>query len=452
MNTLFFKTLLMALLYYITGEISIAFFQKSAIIITPFIPEGVALAAVLIYGRSVLPGIFFGQFFFALHSGLLPAGALGISATNTAEAYLALWLFNYFSFDKRLHSIKNLFMLLGMILFVLQPFSSFVSNSILTLLEPSLFSNFRHNALIWWFGNIMGQIMFTPLLLLLYHNRAVLRWHYFVSILIFFTALDYLLQITFDISNTSILLMVTFPLVIYLITIDLPYALFAALVLSGTNLYFTHLGIGTFSQQPSLIDNMIDLNFYILSNIILVLLIGILFKEKEQAVHALKSMAHYDFLTGLPNRYLLREEIHHTVYLANEYQEKSAICYIDLDGFKPVNDTYGHHVGDGVLKEIVQRVKHFTHSEDAFLRIGGDEFLVIFNRIGTKEALDKRLKSVLASVSKTIYIDGTEIHLSFSIGVAWCPLHGTTVEALMHAADQAMYQAKEAGKNCFIYA
>jgi len=447
-----FKTFLMALLYYATGKISIEFFQKSTIIITPFIPEGFALAAALLYGRSVLPGIFLGQFLFAVDSGLLLLPAAGISAVNTAEAYLAILLFRYLSFDRRLTSLKDLFTLFGIILFVLQPFSSLASNSFLSFFDPLHFANFYHNVFLWWFGNIMGQIMFTPMLLLFYAHRHQLQWRYFAYLTLLVVLWDYLLQVTLGISNVSLLLMLTLPFVIYLITIGLTYALFAALVLSGTNLYLTHLGIGTFTRQASLLYNMVDLNFYILSNVILVLLIGILFKEKENAIHTLKSMAHYDFLTGLPNRYLLREEIHHTVYLAHEEHAKSAVCYIDLDGFKPINDTYGHRIGDKVLKEIVLRVKPFTRSEDAFLRIGGDEFLVIFNHVSSKEALDRVLEKMLASVSKTMQIEGHEIQLSFSIGVAWCPAHGTTVEALMHTADNAMYAAKKEGKNRFVYA
>lgn len=447
-----FKILLMALTYYMAGEISVAFFQKSAIIISPFLPEGFALAAVLIYGRVVIPGIFLGQLLFAFASGLAPLSAIGISIINSMEAYLAILLFNAFSLDKQLQTIKDLFLLFGGILFILQPFSALLGNTLLTLLDPLHFSDFYHNAFVWWFGNIMGQFMFTPMLLLLYHERHTLKWHYFFAIFLFFTLLDYLLQITLGISNTSILIIATLPLTIYLITLGLPYALFAALVLSGVNLYFTHLGIGTFTIRASLIDNMIDLNFYILSNILLVLLIGILFKAKEHAIHTLKSMAHYDFLTGLPNRYLLREEIHHTVYLATEEDEKSAVCYIDLDEFKPVNDKFGHHVGDAVLREIVQRVKPFTKSEDAFLRIGGDEFLIIFNRVKSNAILNETLEKILTTVSSPMQIEGHTIQLSFSIGVACCPVHGTTVETLMHSADSAMYRAKKEGKNRVVYA
>ncbi|HHO65617.1 MAG TPA: GGDEF domain-containing protein [Epsilonproteobacteria bacterium] len=213
-----------------------------------------------------------------------------------------------------------------------------------------------------------------------------------------------------------------------------------------------HLGIGTFAHSFSEVDNVINLNFYILSHVIMVLLIGVLFREKEDAISHLKSMAHYDYLTGLPNRHLLREKIHHTVYLAHETHCENAICFIDLDGFKAINDTYGHHAGDQLLKEVVYKLRTFTYGDDELLRLGGDEFLIIFNQVGNIDAFKGKLDAILDAVSSIERVDSYKINISLSMGISWCPRHGTDVKPLMEAADNAMYEAKRRGKNQYVFA
>jgi diguanylate cyclase (GGDEF)-like protein len=447
------KTILMALTYYITGKISLNIFSQDMIVtMAAFAPEGFALAAALIYGRSILLGIFLGQLVLALDSGLLPLASLSISMINTFEAYLGIRLFQYFKLHRALMTTKDIFGLIGLIVFILQPISSILGNTVLLLLGHLENITFVKNLFFWWFGNVMGQLLFTPMLLVLYFNKQKIKIIEFILVFVFFLLIDFVLQVTLQVDNISILFMITLPTTLYLSTTNLSYASVASVLIATISLYLTHLGLGTFSHATSQIDNIINLNFFILSHIILVLIIGVLFREKQEAINSLESMAHYDFLTGLPNRHLLREEIHHTVYLAHEKKQKSAICFIDLDGFKKINDTLGHDIGDKVLKEVVKRVKIYTQSEDAFLRIGGDEFLIIFNNCTSKESIDKKLTLILESASKTMHIDGHQLHISFSIGVASCPQDGTTVEALMNASDNAMYEAKRRGKNQFIYA
>ncbi len=457
MNTLIrsdrFKVILMALIYYISGKISFVFFQQDSIVtLAAFAPEGFALAAALIYGHKILPGLFLGQLILALDSQIPFAASLGISAVNTAEAYIAIRLFNYFDLDRHLKTLKDVIGLLAMILLVLQPFSAILGNTILLFLGNLSSDSFLQDLFFWWFGNIMGQLLFAPMLLVLYYDRQPRKNYHFALIVLFFIVFNYLLQVTLQVDNVSILLTVTLPITIYLAMVNLSYASVASVVLTSVSLYFTHLHLGTFYGTTSQIDNIIDLNFFMLSHITLVLLIGTLFREKEDAIQKLKAMAHYDYLTGLPNRHLLREEIHHTVYLAHEYGEKSAVCFIDLDGFKAINDTLGHHIGDTLLKEIADRLRSFTHSEDALLRIGGDEFLLIFNRVASRDKLEHRLDEILASVASITNLEGYAVDITLSVGVAWCPASGTTVESLMNAADNAMYKAKKAGKNRYIYA
>ena len=310
------KILLMALIYFITGKISFMVFSQDMIVtMTAFAPEGFALAGVLIYGRSVLPGIFLGQLILGLSSGMALSSILPISLINTLEAYIALRLFSYFKLNKALLSMRDVFGLLALILFVLQPFSAILGNTTLLLLNIITVDAYFHDIFFWWFGNVMGQLLFAPMLLILYYNRQKVKLINMIYVLLFFLILNYILQVSLNVDNVSILLMITLPTTIFLTTKNLSYASLASVTLASISLYFTHLGVGTFTKEGTQIDNIINLNFFMVSHIILVLIIGILFREKQEAIDSLKSMAHYDYLTGLPNRHLLREEMHHSIFI-----------------------------------------------------------------------------------------------------------------------------------------
>jgi diguanylate cyclase (GGDEF)-like protein len=419
---------------------------------SPFFPEGFALAGALIFGKRILPGIFIGQIFLALYNHSTLDFAIIISAGNTLEAFIAYKLFQYFKFNSNLHEVRDFFGLLFLIVFILQPISSLIGNSTLYFSGILPSTQFINSTFFWWIGNSLGQILLTPVLLLIYHNKEQIKLKYTIVVIVVTMALSYFFQIYLDVNNTSLLLILTLPATIYLATVNITYASISSMLLASTSLYFAQNNIGTFSCDSSVVYNILNINYFMASHIFLVLFVGILFKEKEDAIHSLESMAHYDYLTGLPNRHLLRQEIHNTAYLCHEKNKQSAICFIDLDGFKEVNDTYGHYIGDNVLKKIVEIVKPFTNAEDAFLRIGGDEFLIIFNSITSKEEIDEKLIKILLEVSKSMFIDGHKINISFSIGVSFCPEHGTTVQELMNASDNAMYKAKEEGKNRFVYA
>jgi diguanylate cyclase (GGDEF)-like protein len=443
----------MAIVYYVTGKISLSIFQQDSIItLAAFAPEGFALAGALIYGRSILPGIFLGQLLLAASSDLSLPAALGISVGNTLEAYLAIVLLGKFHFNRRLGTVKDILKLFGSILFILQPLSAVLGNGTLLLLGHVDPSSFIQDFFFWWFGNVMGQLLFTPMLLLLYNDRNFRHLSFLFLDALFILSLNYFLQVVLKVDNVSILLLSTLPVTLYLATTSLAYASTVSVLLAVESLILTHMHIGAFSGGTSEIDNIINLNFFILSHIILVLLVGTLFREKNQAIQALRSMAHYDFLTGLPNRHLLRERIHHSAYLAQQNDRKSAICFIDLDGFKAINDTYGHHTGDMLLKEVAERIKTLIRLEDDLLRIGGDEFLLILNKIRNKNELENLIISLLEAITSITHIEGHTISISLSVGVSFCPDNGTTVKALMEAADNAMYEAKKAGKNRFVYA
>jgi diguanylate cyclase (GGDEF)-like protein len=444
--------LFMALLYNITGMISTTLLsQTSIVVVSAFIPEGVALAGALIYGYKVLPGIFIGQLLLAQFAWSNSLAAIGVAFINTFEAYIAYKIFYKLELNRELKQLRDIIGLVLIITLILQPISAIFGNYILAFTSVISFDDIWHNAILWWTGNVMGQILIAPMLLLIYAHKQEIKLHYVLLAIIAPLVYVYILQTYFTINNISLLLLLTLPVSIYMAIKNLTYAMLVSVSISIGYTYLTHLDIGTFAQDQSPIDNIIHLNFFILNHILLVLIIGILFKDKEHAINELKSMAHYDYLTGLPNRHLLREKIQHAVIMAKDYHQKSAICYIDLDGFKDVNDVYGHHIGDETLKTVVSRIKLYMKPSDTLLRIGGDEFLLIVSEIRDDE-LDETLNELLESVRKPMHIDNKTISISFSVGVSICPKHGSTVKELMSVADNAMYVAKEKGKNQIHYA
>ncbi|WP_050740486.1 bifunctional diguanylate cyclase/phosphodiesterase [Acetobacterium bakii] len=166
----------------------------------------------------------------------------------------------------------------------------------------------------------------------------------------------------------------------------------------------------------------------------------------------LEKMAYYDSLTGLANRALFYEHFQETILRANRYNYKAAILYIDLDGFKLVNDTFGHANGDLLLVEIGNRIKHRIRKSDLVSRLGSDEYMVVLERIKDKKSVLKIANDLLLEIAKDFIISGETISVSGSIGIAIFPDDGDTLEKILIKADSAMYASKSNGKNAYAFA
>ncbi len=169
-------------------------------------------------------------------------------------------------------------------------------------------------------------------------------------------------------------------------------------------------------------------------------------KEHEEA---LSRIAHYDALTGVPNRMLLADRMRQAIAQTSREQNMVAVCYLDLDGFKPVNDTYGHEAGDQVLVEVAKRLGNTIRGGDTVARLGGDEFVVLLLGLSKGDECMKTLERLLAAISQPIPIKGNQLTLGASIGVSIYPLDDEDPDTLLRHADQAMYVAKQSGKNRF---
>lgn len=170
------------------------------------------------------------------------------------------------------------------------------------------------------------------------------------------------------------------------------------------------------------------------------------FKEHEAE---LNHVANYDALTGIPNRRLLADRLGQAIAHAQREGRILAICYIDLDGFKEINDRHGHEAGDQLLVDVTRRLQQALRGGDTLARLGGDEFVVLFNDLAQEIECFQVLERVMQTIAAPTLIAGHQVSVSASIGVTFYPADDEDGDTLLRHADQAMYIAKQSGKNRF---
>jgi len=169
-------------------------------------------------------------------------------------------------------------------------------------------------------------------------------------------------------------------------------------------------------------------------------------RELQEAKERLAYMATHDPLTDLPNRRLFFDRLDHAIARAKRYGHKVALLFLDLDGFKALNDRFGHPFGDKVLKEVASRIRSCVRRSDTVARLGGDEFAVVLDGLRDERGallVEKRIRKALA---EPLMIDGEEVLLEISMGMGFYPLSGEDPEALLREADSAMYREKRRKK------
>lgn len=171
--------------------------------------------------------------------------------------------------------------------------------------------------------------------------------------------------------------------------------------------------------------------------------------ERRLAEQNVFFLANHDPLTGLENRARFLEKLHEALLNADRDSAGCALILLDLDRFKPVNDSLGHHAGDQLLKIVAQRLLKCVRETDTVARLGGDEFVVILTRVKSNEAVELIAENILRELSKPCLIDGHTVSGSASVGIAFYPSDGNEVGDLLQKADLAMYRAKATGRNRF---
>ena len=169
--------------------------------------------------------------------------------------------------------------------------------------------------------------------------------------------------------------------------------------------------------------------------------------ERKNNESYLEYLSTHDQLTGVANRSLLYDRLNHALAHAKRDQKMIAVFFLDLDGYKTINDLFGHLVGDQLLIQIANRLSANFREADTVARFGGDEFILVLENINSVESIKPITEKILKSIAEPYRINGNLCQVTTSIGISIYPLDGTTTEALINKADTAMYRAKQLGKN-----
>lgn len=167
-----------------------------------------------------------------------------------------------------------------------------------------------------------------------------------------------------------------------------------------------------------------------------------LIKELDLARAEQVHRATHDALTGLPNRALFHDRLDHALARAARFGHQIGVLFIDLDGFKHVNDTLGHSAGDAMLREVAGRLRSRVRASDTLARLGGDEFVVLLEQLSAPGQAEQAARVVLGPLPGPMEVEGHTVEIRYSMGMALSPADGSTAEAILHAADQRMYAAK----------
>lgn len=174
--------------------------------------------------------------------------------------------------------------------------------------------------------------------------------------------------------------------------------------------------------------------------------------EKQQATEVIQHKALHDELTGLPNRVSLEQYLSRALAKHPCADPRLAVLFLDLDHFKEVNDSLGHQAGDELLKMVTQRLQASVRADDLLARLGGDEFILVLNPVHEADNVARVAAHIVRALAEPFHIHNQVIRIGVSVGIALCPQHGHSIDSLINAADRAMYQAKQAGRNTWHFA
>jgi len=172
-------------------------------------------------------------------------------------------------------------------------------------------------------------------------------------------------------------------------------------------------------------------------------------KERIDIEQQVRELAHFDSVTGLPNRNLLHDRIAQALLQAQRATESVAIMFLDLDRFKNINDTLGHQVGDALLRQVAVRLSMTLRTSDTLARLGGDEFVLVLPGIASPKSVEGVAEKLISVLQAPLTVEEHALHITTSVGICIYPQDGLDTESLLRNADTAMYQAKAAGRNTF---
>ncbi len=444
----------LAAVYFIAGKLGLmlAFVHASATAVWP--PAGISLAVLLLLGYRAWPGIALGAFLVNLTTEGTVATSLGIATGNTLEAVLGAYLVNRFAngsqaFDRA----RTVFKFAGLAALLSTTVSPTFGVTSLALGGFANWANYGSIWSTWWLGDIAGDIIVAPLVMLWGVNLRC-RWNFQQTL----EAMSLLLSIaliglvTFvgllpsGIKEQSLTFLCIPTLVWAAFRFGQREAATASFLFSAMAIWGTLVGSGPFaSDSPH--QTLLMLQMYMTVITVTALALAAVVAERKRFEMELVYLVNHDPLTELASRRRFHQELDRYLAEAKRYGTQGALLYIDLDGFKSVNDTFGHQTGDTFLTDLSLALKGRLRDTDVLARMGGDEFAVILPHTdgSSAQVLAAQLLDVIRHCP--VPLGAVPFSISASIGIALFPEHGLTGDELLAHADAAMYEAKAKGRN-----
>lgn len=476
--------LFLAFGYIILGKISIQFATMSEGIAIAWLPNGLLLALFLlrpirewpIYASVIIPAEIIADI--PVFTWLQ---ALQFALINLAETMLSAYLIRRFSSDS--HNFHNLHYILLFIVIALcfSPILSALFGALVYHTQIESQSNFLAFWRIWLFGDSLGILLITPLFVSWLNLKHQFSWRSVTIEPIIMTPLTLFFAYILFSNDFAPNLLPTTPIIFILILLWMSYrrglmeSLMMGVLISMIAIYFTVHHQGPFSIF-SPVQNTLYLQEFIAAMTVSTLFFGVLLLQMNEKTHQLEilsknlenqvaektcalqlanqklfELATTDSLTHIYNRRFLLERAEEEITRALRYRSDLSLMMFDIDMFKSINDTYGHHAGDEVLISLVETVQKRIRQSDIFARIGGEEFVILMPNTTLDEAvaLAKKLQKIIEQVR--VPIKDIEIIFSVSFGVTTLSEHCNTFDVLLNHADKLMYQAKNEGRNRIIY-
>ena len=438
----------LAAVYYFAAKLGLRFAYINSSVTTIWPPTGIALAAFVLLGYRVWPAILGAAFLanFATTGAVLPS--IGIAIGNTAEGLLGAYLVNRFARGGRVFNrVRDIlrFTLLAALV------STVVSATIgiLSLLLGGLvsWSDVPRVWLTWWLGDAVGDIVIAPALMLWIGVKPAARWTRqqlweaialtVVTVLVTFAMFGGVFP-----SRHYPLTVLLWPVLIWVAFRFGPReAAGAMMIVSFTGIFRTLDGVGPFSvYAPG--ESLVLLQVWTGITAVTSLVLAAVVAAQRELQGTWRELAVTDPLTGLANHRQLVQALDGEIKRSRRTAQPLAVVLLDLDGLKQINDRHGHLAGSLAIRRVAEALLGSCRATDTAARFGGDEFALVLPETGEAAAWH-----VARGVSDRLATDAEKLNLSISVGVAVYPGHGDTVEALLNAADIALYETKERRKS-----
>ncbi|MGH9572375.1 MAG: MASE1 domain-containing protein [Candidatus Acidiferrales bacterium] len=436
--------LLLAVVYFVAGKLglAVAFVHPSSTAV--WAPSGIALAAFLLFGYRVWPGVFLGAFFVNWTTLGTPLTSLAIAIGNSLEGLLAAYLVSRFAAGRKAFETASTTLKFDLVAGLVAPIvAATIGVATLCLSDFASWANFRPIWLTWWLGDGTGALLIAPLIIL-WADHFRIRWN--KAQILEISALVIALLLTAEsvfgrlfVSGTH-----AYPLEYLCI----PFLLWAALrfgqreaiavtmVLSVVATWGTLHGAGPFIT-PSKNDSLLLLQAFTAIISAMTMALAAVSAHRRRMETEVGNLAVTDSLTGLANYRKLVDVLDAEVKRSNRTNRTFSVLLIDMDHLKSINDRHGHLTGSRALCRLADVLRVYSRSIDTAARYGGDEFALIMPETSEREA-----QHVAARICARVTADPEQPPISVSIGTAVYPKSGETIDRLLNAADRSMYEMK----------